>query len=155
MQWGEGGSLDDLILSRQGIVPPAAQAAAAAARKQLNPDHVESATQDSASPSQAPSGEFLTKEEKIRAFKKRRKAKDEETVLSQEAGAEVGDKETRAKARESNRKAREMKAIHLFNAEEIKSLFGDIACGLAFLVMSTICLLSTTHFNDSGSGCSS
>ncbi|QRV74645.1 kinase domain protein [Ceratobasidium sp. AG-Ba] len=99
MQWAELGSLDDLILQRLGAKSP--------------PDRA------STEPSEPPSGEYQTREDRIRAFRARAGR-----------GQAVGGAEVRKEAR---RRAREMKAVHLLSAEEIRSLFGDVVAGLAFL----------------------
>ncbi|KAG8742745.1 putative serine/threonine-protein kinase iks1 [Ceratobasidium sp. 414] len=98
MQWAELGSLDDLILQRLGAKSP--------------PDRAPGS-------SEAPSGEYQTREARIRAFR------------AQGGGAQPASDAAR---REARRRAREMKAVHLLSAEEIRSLFGDIVAGLAFLV---------------------
>ncbi|QRW03530.1 kinase domain protein [Ceratobasidium sp. AG-Ba] len=98
MQWAELGSLDDLILQRLGAKSP--------------PDRA------STEPSEPPSGEYQTREDRIRAFRARAGR-----------GQAVGGAEVRKEAR---RRAREMKAVHLLSAEEIRSLFGDVVAGLAF-----------------------
>ncbi|KAG9098710.1 putative serine/threonine-protein kinase iks1 [Ceratobasidium sp. UAMH 11750] len=95
MQWAELGSLDDLILQRLGAKSP--------------PDRAPES-------SEAPSGEYQTREARIRAFRARG------------GGAPASDDR-----REARRRAREMKAVHLLSAEEIRSLFGDVVAGLAFL----------------------
>jgi hypothetical protein len=100
MQWAELGSLDDLISQRLGVKSP---------------------DQDG-DPSEAPSGEYQTREDRIRAFRARA-GKGGTTHTSGEA-----------RRREARRRAREMKPVHLLSAEEIRSLFGDVAAGLAFLV---------------------
>jgi hypothetical protein len=99
MQWAELGSLDDLILQRLGAKSP------------------DRAT----GPSEAPSGEYQTREARIRAFR------------AGGGGAQAGDAR-----KEARRRAREMKAVHLLSAEEIRSLFGDVVAGLAFLVSMRI-----------------
>lgn len=97
MQWAELGSLDDLIMQRLGAKSP----------------------DGDIEPVDAPSGEYQTREDRIRAFRAR-------------AG---GSTQTNGEARrEARRRAREMKAVHLLSAEEIRSLFGDVVSGLAFLV---------------------
>ncbi|CUA73088.1 putative serine/threonine-protein kinase iksA [Rhizoctonia solani] len=98
MQWAELGSLDDLILQRLGVKAP-----------DRGPD-----------PSEPPSGEYQTREERIRAFRARAVGGPSHTS---------GD----VRKREARRRAREMKAVHLLSAEEIRSLFGDVVAGLAFL----------------------
>lgn len=98
MQWAELGSLDDLILQRLGV---------------------KSSDQGSEEP---PSGEYQTREDRIRAFRARAGRGD-----TAHASGEI-------RRREARRRAREMKAVHLLSAEEIRSLFGDVVAGLAFLV---------------------
>ncbi|KAJ1307149.1 hypothetical protein OPQ81_001266 [Rhizoctonia solani] len=98
MQWAELGSLDDLILQRLGVK---------AADRDVNP-------------SEPPSGEYQTREERIRAFRAR-------------AGGGPSQTSGELRRREARRRAREMKAVHLLSAEEIRSLFGDVVAGLAFL----------------------
>ncbi|CAE6469741.1 unnamed protein product [Rhizoctonia solani] len=98
MQWAELGSLDDLILQRLGV---------------------KSADRDP-DPSEPPSGEYQTREARIRAFRAR-------------AGGGPVHASGEVRRREARRRAREMKAVHLLSAEEIRSLFGDIVAGLAFL----------------------
>ncbi|KAB5590322.1 Pkinase domain-containing protein [Ceratobasidium theobromae] len=97
MQWAELGSLDDLILQRLGV---------------------KSSDQGSEEP---PSGEYQTREDRIRAFRARAGRGD-----TAHASGEI-------RRREARRRAREMKAVHLLSAEEIRSLFGDVVAGLAFL----------------------
>jgi hypothetical protein len=99
MQWAELGSLDDLILQRLGVKTA-----------DRDPD-----------PSEPPSGEYQTREARIRAFRAR-------------AGGGPIHTSGEVRRREARRRAREMKAVHLLSAEEIRSLFGDVAAGLAFLV---------------------
>ncbi|CEL55054.1 putative serine/threonine-protein kinase iksA OS=Dictyostelium discoideum GN=iksA PE=3 SV=1 [Rhizoctonia solani AG-1 IB] len=98
MQWAELGSLDDLILQRLGVKTA-----------DRDPD-----------PSEPPSGEYQTREARIRAFRAR-------------AGGGPIHTSGEVRRREARRRAREMKAVHLLSAEEIRSLFGDVAAGLAFL----------------------
>ncbi|KAH7342169.1 kinase-like domain-containing protein [Rhizoctonia solani] len=98
MQWAELGSLDDLILQRLGVK---------AADREPNP-------------SQPPSGEYQTREARIRAFRAR-------------AGGGPTHTSGDIRKREARKRAREMKAVHLLSAEEIRSLFGDVVAGLAFL----------------------
>ncbi|CAE7071184.1 unnamed protein product [Rhizoctonia solani] len=98
MQWAELGSLDDLILQRLGIKAP-----------DRDPD-----------PSEPLSGEYQTREERIRAFRAR-------------AGGGPTHTSGDVRKREARRRARDMKAVHLLSAEEIRSLFGDVVAGLAFL----------------------
>ncbi|KAG8755066.1 putative serine/threonine-protein kinase iks1 [Ceratobasidium sp. 428] len=99
MQWAELGSLDDLILQRLGA---------------------KSAPDRAPESSEAPSGEYQTREDRIRAFRARAGGAQQQTAN--------GDAR-----REARRWAREMKAVHLLSAEEIRSLFGDVVAGLAFL----------------------
>ncbi|CAE6492907.1 unnamed protein product [Rhizoctonia solani] len=98
MQWAELGSLDDLILQRLGV---------------------KTADRDP-NPSEPPSGEYQTREARIRAFRAR-------------AGGGPTHTSGDIRKREARRRAREMKAVHLLSAEEIRSLFGDVVAGLAFL----------------------
>ncbi|EUC58803.1 kinase [Rhizoctonia solani AG-3 Rhs1AP] len=98
MQWAELGSLDDLILQRLGVKAP-----------DREPD-----------PSEPPSGEYQTREARIRAFRAR-------------AVGGPSHSSGEVRRREARRRAREMKAVHLLSAEEIRSLFGDVVAGLAFL----------------------
>ncbi|KAG8691375.1 putative serine/threonine-protein kinase iks1 [Ceratobasidium sp. 423] len=104
MQWAELGSLDDLILQRLGV---------------------KTADRDP-NPSEPPSGEYQTREERIRAFRAR-------------AGGGPAHSSGEVRRREARRRAREMKAVHLLSAEEIRSLFGDVVAGLAFLTTSNVC----------------
>ncbi|KAL5635272.1 hypothetical protein ACGC1H_003087 [Rhizoctonia solani] len=71
-------------------------------------------------PSEPRSGEYQTREERIQAFRARA------VGGSSHSSGEV-------RRREARRRAREMKAVHLLSAEEIRSLFGDVVAGLAFL----------------------
>ncbi|KAF8695468.1 Kinase-like protein, partial [Rhizoctonia solani] len=98
MQWAELGSLDDLILQRLGVKTA-----------DRDPDL-----------SEPPSGEYQTREARIRAFRAR-------------AGGGPVHTSGEVRRKEARRRAREMKAVHLLSAEEIRSLFGDIVSGLAFL----------------------
>ncbi|GAB1526395.1 putative serine/threonine-protein kinase iks1 [Rhizoctonia solani] len=98
MQWAELGSLDDLILQRLGVKTA-----------DRDPDL-----------SEPPSGEYQTREARIRAFRAR-------------AGGGTVHTSGEVRRKEARRRAREMKAVHLLSAEEIRSLFGDVVSGLAFL----------------------
>ncbi|KAF8747800.1 Kinase-like protein [Rhizoctonia solani] len=98
MQWAELGSLDDLILQRLGVKTA-----------DRDPDL-----------SEPPSGEYQTREARIRAFRAR-------------AGGGPVHTSGEVRRKEARRRAREMKAVHLLSAEEIRSLFGDVVSGLAFL----------------------
>ncbi|CAE6493195.1 unnamed protein product [Rhizoctonia solani] len=98
MQWAELGSLDDLILQRLGVKTA-----------DRDPDL-----------SEPPSGEYQTREARIRAFRAR-------------AGGGTVYTSGEVRRKEARRRAREMKAVHLLSAEEIRSLFGDVVSGLAFL----------------------
>ncbi|KAH0582026.1 hypothetical protein H2248_011681 [Termitomyces sp. 'cryptogamus'] len=128
MQWAEGGSLDDFIDVRLGKAPqhvhidPLAQF--------TFPDSNSSSTFSPTKPS-APittslrqeglaTGDSHSRSARIRAFRQFQRATpdERERIQREMAGA---------------RRHASWKAVHLLSAEEVKSLFHDVATGLEFL----------------------
>ncbi|KAL1693879.1 kinase-like domain-containing protein [Schizophyllum commune] len=125
MQWAEGGSLDDLIDLRQGKAVKHVHF-----HPVSSPADVFSPIQDPAS--EEPVEEFdvsrMSRAARIKAFRAfQRAAPDERERIKARMG--MGDKRRREAA---------WKAIHLLSAEEVKSLFGDVVEGLAFLHAKSI-----------------
>ncbi|KAL1676459.1 kinase-like domain-containing protein [Schizophyllum commune] len=125
MQWAEGGSLDDLIDLRQGKAVKHVHF-----HPVSSPADVFAPVQDPAS--EEPVEEFdvsrMSRAARIKAFRAfQRAAPDERERIKARMG--MGDKRRREAA---------WKAIHLLSAEEVKSLFGDVVEGLAFLHAKSI-----------------
>lgn len=120
MQWAEGGSLDDLIDTRLGRRAPA------------HLPHLQPSTPDISTPSPtgspAPDASApYSRTARIRAFRAYQRASPAERErLRSELGLDAVGGVSRSTAN--------LKAVHLFSADEIKSLFTDITAGLAFLV---------------------
>ncbi|KAF7984448.1 hypothetical protein HWV62_14534 [Athelia sp. TMB] len=120
MQWAEGGSLDDFIDLRLGRPthlprPPSRRKSRSQSprsrsptptRAQPNPENYEEPDQHSRSA-------------RIRAFRAAKAGQRQKPELQSR--------------RSSRRDRRNLKAVHLLSAEEVRSLFGDIVEGLAFL----------------------
>jgi hypothetical protein len=84
--------------------------------------------------------DFRSRSDRIRTFKKKREMHSTERNELRKRRAERGRGQTAA--------------IHLFSAEEIKSLFGDIVCGLGFLVSTvTAGALSFLNLSSIASPC--
>ncbi|KAF8434595.1 kinase-like domain-containing protein [Boletus edulis BED1] len=106
MQWAEGGSLDDLIDVRLG--------------RPTKLPHMRSSGSTPESPvdPQTPSA-------RIRAFRAMKHAPPEERERLRREMAETSGNRVAGRPN--------LKAVHLFSAEEVKSLFSDVVEGLAFL----------------------
>ncbi|TFY69824.1 hypothetical protein EVJ58_g180 [Rhodofomes roseus] len=119
MQWAEGGSLDDFIDARLGRsatnLPHAATMSAS------------SSPSASPAPEAPPSPNPNSRSARIKAFRALQRASPTERErLKRELGlAADGLAGTKGPAN--------WKAVHLLSAEEVKSLFGDVVSGLAFL----------------------
>lgn len=121
MQWAEGGSLDDFIDIRLGRT-------SASQLPPLNSSELaSSSTHDTTSFESAEPDAFHSRSARIRAFRAFQHAPPEERERLRREMAGPG-------IRGSGRNDRDWKAVHLFSAEEVKSLFKDVVEGLAFLV---------------------
>lgn len=120
MQWAEGGSLDDLIDIRLGRRTPA------------HLPHLQPSTPDHSTPSPAGSpapdaSVPYSRSARIRAFRTYQRASPAERErLRRELGLDAVNGLAKSSVN--------LKAVHLFGAEEVKSLFRDVTAGLAFLV---------------------
>ncbi|CCM00802.1 uncharacterized protein FIBRA_02844 [Fibroporia radiculosa] len=120
MQWAEGGSLDEFIDARLGR------------SSATHFPHIHSSS-GTASPVGSPAAEVSpphnpqSRTARIRAFRALQRAPpDERERLRRELGltSDVGG---------IGHKPPDLKAVHLLSAEEVRSLFGDVVSGLAFL----------------------
>jgi len=116
MQWAEGGSLDDFIDARLGRRAPSFPHAATAST--------------SSSPTASPAPEAppsTSRSARIKAFRALQRAPPvERERLRREQGLA-------ADGLAGSKGPADWKAVHLLSAEEVKSLFGDVVSGLAFL----------------------
>ncbi|KZT66570.1 kinase-like protein [Daedalea quercina L-15889] len=119
MQWAEGGSLDDFIDARLGRRTPTFAHAASAS--------VSSSPNASPAPEAPSSPNPNSRSARIKAFRALQRAPPgERERLKRELGLA-------ADGLAGGKGPADWKAVHLLSAEELKSLFGDVVSGLAFL----------------------
>ncbi|KAG6878063.1 hypothetical protein C0993_000163 [Termitomyces sp. T159_Od127] len=128
MQWAEGGSLDDFIDVRLGKAPqhihidPLAQftfpdSSTSPAFGPIRPGTPIVSSSEQEGPA---TGDSHSRSARIRAFRQFQRATPDERVRIQREMAIA-------------RRHASWKAVHLLSAEEVKSLFQDVATGLEFL----------------------
>lgn len=127
MQWAEGGSLDDFIDVRMGRVSANRVAPFQPSGSTLpteNAAHCAGATPESLDPTAV-----YSRSARIRAFR-----------ALQQAPVEQREQLRRAMTGFDMRVpgSNEWQPVHLFSAEEVKSLFTDVVEGLAFLVRNSL-----------------
>lgn len=125
MQWAEGGSLDDFIDIRMGRISAnqLPQLRSSGSTSAAGPPAHDAGLAPDLDPANAHS-----RSARIRAFRALQHAPPEERdrLRREMAGLSMYPPRPNDK---------ELKPIHLFSAEEVKSLFTDVVEGLAFLVL--------------------
>jgi hypothetical protein len=104
-------SLDDFILSRQGILSSS------------HDQHHNNMRSDAPAETE---DDVMSRSNRIRAFREQQRRHQAEGPGSSKATSHSAQSNTN------------LRAVHLLSAEEIKSLFGDIVSGLGFLASATV-----------------
>ncbi|KIM76169.1 hypothetical protein PILCRDRAFT_12941 [Piloderma croceum F 1598] len=126
MQWAEGGSLDDFIDIRLGHSSRLPHIHLPSSSSHLDQDHPNSDSSSSATTPTQNNPDLHSRSARIRAFRAFQRAPPDERERLR------ADLDGQSRAGGRNRRP-SWKAVHLMSAEEVRSLFGDIVEGLAFL----------------------
>lgn len=121
MQWAEGGSLDDFIDIRTGRT----------SASQLPQLHDSGPSSSAAHATTQDPEAIHSRSARIRAFRAMQHTPPEQREHLRHEMASLG-----VPAHGASEK--EWKPVHLFSAQEVKSLFSDVVEGLAFLVSAAI-----------------